>query len=100
MLTDRLPLRLQKFAALASDLVMLAVNGFIVVWGTKLSIGMWGQSIDLLPWMPVGATYIALPLGSFFTLLFVLERMAFGSQAHRPLVSFGEAGATFEAEVA
>ncbi len=99
MLTERLPPALAKLAALLSDLVMVAICVFIIVYGTNLSMETWNQSIDLLPWMPVGATYAALPLGSLFTLLFVLERMAFGSQAHRPLVSFGEAGGTVEAEV-
>lgn len=97
MLTANLPRPLQRVAALLSDLVMLVVCGFIVVWGTNLCILTWGQSIDTLPWLPVGATYAALPLGSLFTLLFVLERMAFGSMAHRPLVAFGEPGADFEA---
>ncbi len=59
-----------------------------------------GQSLDTLPWMPVGLTYAALPLGSFITALFVLERMLRGSQAHRPIVAFGEPGADFETEKA
>jgi TRAP-type C4-dicarboxylate transport system permease small subunit len=100
MFTDMLPPPLRKLAALASDLVMLSVCGFIVVWGTKLCIGTWGQSLDTLPWMPVGATYAALPLGSLFTALFVLERIVLGSQARRPLVAFGEHGGEFEKEAA
>ena len=41
--------------------------------------------------MPVGVTYLAIPLGALATLLFVLERMAFGAQHHREVVRFGEA---------
>jgi len=96
MLTNALPPPLRKVAALLSHLVMLAVCVFIVVWGTHLCIGTWGQSLDTLPWMPVGLTYAALPLGSLFTALFVLEHMLFGSMARRPLVAFGEPGADFE----
>lgn len=96
MLTASLPPALRRVATLFSDLVMLTVCVFIVVWGTSLCIGTWGQSLDTLPWMPVGLTYAALPLGSLFTALFVLERMAFGSMARRPLVAFGEPGADFE----
>ena len=96
MLTASLPPTLRRLVAFLSDLVMLAVCGFIVVWGTHLCILTWGQTIDTLPWLPVGATYAALPLGSLFTGLFVLERMAFGSMARRPLVAFGEPGADFE----
>jgi len=98
MLTSRLPPALQRIAAFACDLVMLGVCAFIMVWGVKLSMLTWNQTLDALTWMPVGLTYAPLPLGSFFTLLFVLERMAFGSQAQRPLVHFGDAGASFETE--
>lgn len=98
MLTSRLPPSLRAAVAFACDLVMLAVCLFVVVWGTRLCIGTWGQSLDTLPWMPVGLTYAALPLGSFFTALFVLERMLRGGQAHRPIVAFGEPGADFDVE--
>ena len=98
MLTASLPQALRQVAALASHLVMLAVCAFIIVWGTNLCIGTWGQSLDTLPWMPVGLTYAALPLGSLFTALFVLEHMLFGSMARRPLVAFGEPGADFESK--
>lgn len=96
MVTSRLPLPLARAAAWASDLVMLAVSGFVAIWGTSLCIATWNQSIDALPWLPVGATYAALPLGSLFTALFVIEHMLLGSQARRPLVAFGEPGADFE----
>ena len=92
MLVGQLPQSLRRLSTLFIDLVMLSVCGFIVVWGTDLSLYTWGQSIDTLPWLPVGATYLALPLGSLFTALFVLERMFVGSQAQRPLVAFGELG--------
>ena len=97
MFTSRLPPPLRKAAGWLSDLVMLAVCVFVVVWGTNLCIATWGQSIDSLPWLPVGVTYAALPLGSLFTALFVLERMLAGSQARRPLVAFGEPGGELEA---
>ena len=45
-----------------------------------------------LPWLPVGVTYAALPIGSAITLLFVVERMLFGSQAHRPAVAIADPG--------
>lgn len=98
MLTERLSPLPRKIAATASDVVMLAVCTFVTLWGVKLSMGTWNQSLDTLPWMPVGLTYAPLPLGSFITLLFVIERMVFGSQAHRPLMSFGEASANFDSE--
>ena len=45
--------------------------------------GPWGQTISELPWLPVGVTYLPLPLGSLVTLLFVLEHIVFGSQHQR-----------------
>jgi len=96
MLTNALPPALRKVFGLLADAVMLVVCGFIVVWGTRLCVETWGQSIDSLPWMPVGATYAALPLGSLFTGLFVLERMLRGPQSRRPLVAFGEPGGELE----
>ena len=100
MLVGRLPPGWRKAAGLLGDVVMLTVCLFVVIWGTQLCIGTWGQSIDTLPWLPVGVTYAALPLGSLFTALFVVERMVAGSQARRPLVAFGEPGADFEKEAA
>jgi TRAP-type C4-dicarboxylate transport system permease small subunit len=41
------------------------------------------QSIAELPWLPVGVTYLSLPLGSAITLLFVIERRLFGAQDQR-----------------
>jgi TRAP-type C4-dicarboxylate transport system permease small subunit len=38
----------------------------------------------------VGVTYLAIPLGSLFTTLFVIERMVAGSQHERPVVRFGD----------
>jgi TRAP-type C4-dicarboxylate transport system permease small subunit len=98
MFTEQLPPALQKLAAGLCDAVMLVVCGFIVAWGTHLCIGTWGQSLDTLPWLPVGATYAALPLGSLFTAIFVIERAAFGSQKGNPLVAFGEHGAELETD--
>lgn len=99
MLTERLPPALRHGFDVLANLIMLAVCGFVVVWGTELVMGTWGQSLDSLPWVPVGLTYAPLPIGSFLTLLFVLERMVLGPQGHRPIVSFGDAAADFETEV-
>ncbi len=96
MLTNSLPPGMRRLAGWFSDIVMLVVCIFIVVWGSNLCIGTWGQSLDTLPWMPVGLTYAALPLGSLFTALFVIERMLAGPQGRRALVAFGDPGADFE----
>jgi TRAP-type C4-dicarboxylate transport system permease small subunit len=91
MLTDALSAPLRRVAAWLVDVLMVVVCGFVVWYGTRLCVETMGQSIAELPWLPVGVTYLAIPIGSLATLLFVLERMAFGTQKHRAVVRFGEA---------
>ena len=88
MITDRLPVKLRWLCARLVDLLMLAVAAFMVFYGFRLVIGTWHQTIGNLPWMPVGITYAPLPIGSFLTLLFVLEKAFWGSQAHRAVVTY------------
>lgn len=88
MLTDRLPAALQRGLRGVVHGLMLLISAFMVFYGTRLCLGTWGQSIPELPWMPVGATYLPVPVGGFVTLLFVLEHMLLGSQAQRPVVLF------------
>jgi TRAP-type C4-dicarboxylate transport system permease small subunit len=88
MLTDRLPPVLQGICTWIVHMAMLGVSGFVVIWGFQLVQGMMGQTISELPWLPVGITYLALPLGSLLTSLFVLEHILFGSQHARPVCTF------------
>lgn len=88
MLTSRLPAGLQKPAEVLVDLAMAAICLFVVVYGTKLCLGTMGQTLAELPWLPVGVTYSPLPLGALLTLIFVIERMVFGSQHERAVVRF------------
>jgi len=90
VLTDRVPQRLREPLSLLVQLLMVAVCLFMVVWGTKLCIQTWNQTIGELPWMPVGLTYAPVPLGGALTLLFVLERLLLGSQADRPVVRYDQ----------
>lgn len=91
MLTDALPAPAQRVLARAVDLLMLGVCAFVAWYGTRLCAETMGQSIAELPWLPVGVTYAAIPIGALATLLFVLERMVWGSQAKRAVVRIGEA---------
>lgn len=88
MLTDRLPQVLQRLCDRLVDLLMVGVCVFVMIWGGKLAMETMIQYIADLPWMPVGITYAPLPIGSLLTLLFVLEKAFFGSQAHRSVVTF------------
>jgi len=86
--TEQLPPLAKGAAAHGVNLLMLIVCLFVAFYGARLCVATWGQSIAELDWLPVGLTYTALPLGSIVTLLFVVERMLFGSQAERRIVRY------------
>jgi TRAP-type C4-dicarboxylate transport system permease small subunit len=100
MLTSRLPASLQKVCEVLVDLSMAIICLFVVVYGTKLCLGTMGQTLAELPWLPVGVTYSPLPLGAFLTLIFVIERIVFGSQHERAVVRFDHALEEAEAAAA
>jgi TRAP-type C4-dicarboxylate transport system permease small subunit len=88
MITERLPVSMQYALAKCVTLLMGAVAAFMAWYGIKLCIELWGQSISELPWMPVGFTYLPVPLGGLITLLFVIEFLLCGSQAKRAVVTY------------
>lgn len=88
MMTDRLPAALQRVCRVLVDFCMAVICLFGVVYGTKLCLGTMGQTLAELPWLPVGVTYSPLPIGALLTLIFVLEKMVFGSQHQRAVIRF------------
>jgi TRAP-type C4-dicarboxylate transport system permease small subunit len=100
MMTDRLPVALQKMCSVLVDLCMAIICLFGVVYGSKLCLGTMGQTLAELPWLPVGVTYSPLPLGALLTLIFVIEKMVFGSQHQRAIVRFDHSLEEIEATVA
>jgi TRAP-type C4-dicarboxylate transport system permease small subunit len=88
MLTDRLSKSQQKNCAIVVDIAMLVICGFGVLYGTKLCLGTMAQNLAELPWLPVGLTYVPMPLGALLTMIFVLEKILFGSQHNRAVVKF------------
>lgn len=90
MLTKALPAPLRRAAGVAVNLLMLGVCGYVAWFGTGLCLETMRQTVSELPWLPVGVTYTAIPVGALATALFVLERMAFGSQAARAVVRIGD----------
>jgi TRAP-type C4-dicarboxylate transport system permease small subunit len=90
LLTDRLPPAVRKPLGLLVHLLMLAACVFMLVWGTKLCVQTWNQTISELPWLPVGVTYSPVPIGGALTLLFVLEHLLLGSQAERGVMRYDQ----------
>ena len=58
-----------------ADACMVAICLFMVGYGGQLSRALWHQSIAEFPGLSVGLTYLPIPIGGFFTLLFILERL-------------------------
>jgi TRAP-type C4-dicarboxylate transport system permease small subunit len=87
-LTQAVPPQWRRLLEIVSDLLMLALSGFMAIWGFKLVVETMGQTLSDLPWLPVGVSYLPLPLGSVITIVFILEKMVYGSQHERPICRF------------
>lgn len=89
--TNLLSPRMRVAAAFIAELLMAAMALFMMVWGMKLVLATWGNSVDEFPWMSVGVTYLSIPVSGAMLLLFVIERLTIGpppqdgSDAHVPL---------------
>ncbi len=88
LLTQRLAAPAQRALGLFIDVLMLTFSLFLIVWGGKLALETMGQEVAELPGLAVGITYLPLPLSGAVTLLFVLERIVFGSQHERAVIRF------------
>lgn len=97
MVTDRLPAALRGIAAYVVHALMVVVALFMAFYGAKLCYGTWGQNIGEIPWMPVGVTYLPVPLGGIITFIFIAEHLLFGSQHQRAVVTFDHAPTQAEA---
>ena len=64
--------------AVVVDLLLALLSLFMVIWGFQLVVTTWQQSIAEFPWLPVGVSYLPLPLGSIVTLLFIIEHLFYG----------------------
>jgi TRAP-type C4-dicarboxylate transport system permease small subunit len=93
VLTDRVGPKTGLVLEWMADLLMAAICVFVIVYGFRLCGITWHQTVPAFPWLSVGLTYSPLPVGGILTLIFVVERMAFGPQKHREIVKFGEASA-------
>lgn len=97
MVTERLPAPLQRGLARLIDLLMLIVALFMLIYGSKLCMETWDQNIGQLEWLPVGLTYLPVPLGGLTTLIFVLEHVLLGPQHQRAVVTYDHEKHTPEA---
>jgi TRAP-type C4-dicarboxylate transport system permease small subunit len=92
MLTDRLPLACQTFCARVVDLLMLLISLVMFYYSFYLCAELWEQPVAEFPLLTSGQTYLPLPVGAILMILFVVERLLFGSQENRPIVLLGNHG--------
>jgi TRAP-type C4-dicarboxylate transport system permease small subunit len=76
--TGLLPALGQRLSAIAAELAVGAMALFMAWYGTNLVIATWHNTIGDFPFLSVGITYLPIPVGGVFLLLFVIERLLIG----------------------
>ena len=69
------PRPLRFILGLITEVMMIAFNLFVLIWGVGLVQTTWHQYIADFPILSVGLTYVPLPIGGAITLLFIIERV-------------------------
>jgi TRAP-type C4-dicarboxylate transport system permease small subunit len=87
---DQLPQPWRKLLDLVVQLLMALIAIFMVVWGERLVEVTWHNSIADFPFLSVGVTYLPIPVGGVFLLLFIVERIFLG-QPPEPIAQHPEA---------
>jgi TRAP-type C4-dicarboxylate transport system permease small subunit len=68
----------QWLCATLSQLVVGAMAVFMAIYGAGLVETTWHNTIGDFPFLSVGVTYLPIPVGGVFLLLFVIERLLIG----------------------
>lgn len=94
---DALPPRARRVVDLVVEIVMLIFAIFMIVYGYKLCVATWNNTIAEFPALRVGIVYSPIPFGGVFTFLFIIEHLTIGrpGQGGDPHVSLQQA-APFE----
>ena len=75
---DKLPARFHFLLDLLVQLMMALIAAFMIVWGARLVEVTWYNTIADFPFLSVGITYLPIPIGGIFLLLFIIERIFLG----------------------
>ena len=78
---DMLPAAVREVTDFIVELLMAAMAVFMMVYGIKLCLATWQNSIAEFPFLSVGLVYSPIPIGGFFTLLFIIEHLTIGRSA-------------------
>jgi TRAP-type C4-dicarboxylate transport system permease small subunit len=75
---DKLPGKFRIMLDVVVQLLMALIAVFMIVWGAKLVEVTWHNTIADFPFLSVGITYLPIPIGGAFLLLFIIERIFLG----------------------
>jgi TRAP-type C4-dicarboxylate transport system permease small subunit len=75
---DLLPARARRIADFTVEILMAIFALFMVVYGYKLCVATWNNTIAEFPSLRVGIVYSPIPLGGAFLLLFIIEHLTIG----------------------
>jgi TRAP-type C4-dicarboxylate transport system permease small subunit len=75
---DKLPAKWRARLDILVQLLMAMIATFMIVWGERLVEVTWHNSIADFPFLSVGVTYLPIPIGGVFLLLFIVERILLG----------------------
>ena len=78
---DKLPGQFRIVLDIIVQLLMALIAAFMIVWGTRLVEVTWHNTIADFPFLSVGVTYLPIPIGGVFLLLFIIERIFLGLPA-------------------
>jgi len=73
-----LPRKARRMAALAVEIIMAIFAVFMIVYGFRLCVATWENTIAEFPALRVGIVYSPIPFGGAFTLLFIIEHLWLG----------------------
>ena len=78
---DLLPAHVRRIAEFIVELLMAVMAVFMIIYGFKLCVTTWNNSIAEFPSLSVGLVYSPIPFGGVFTLLFIIEHLTIGRPA-------------------
>jgi TRAP-type C4-dicarboxylate transport system permease small subunit len=79
---DLLPVPARRVIDFIVEIVMLVFAIFMVVYGFKLCVATWNNTIAEFPALRVGIVYSPIPFGGVFTMLFIIEHLTIGRPVH------------------
>ena len=73
-----MPPRARRAVDLLVEILMVIFALFMVVYGYRLCVATWNNTIAEFPALRVGIVYSPIPFGGVFTLLFIIEHLTIG----------------------